>query len=147
MALVHLDLKPASRTLRQFGLIGLVVFPIFAVLAYYQVLAFKFLPDVAVKPTAIVLAALAVYCGLFALIAPAALKPLYVLMAVVFFPIGLVVSFLVMAVVFYLVLTPMGLVFKLIGRDSMNRKFEPAMPSYWIKRCPPASVKRYFRQF
>jgi hypothetical protein len=37
--------------------------------------------------------------------------------------------------------------FKIIGRDAMHRKFDPSAETYWIKRRPPESVKRYFRQF
>jgi hypothetical protein len=56
-------------------------------------------------------------------------------------------SYVILTMMFYLILTPVALVFKLIGRDALHRRFEPAAPTYWIKRTPPATVKRYFRQF
>ena len=50
-------------------------------------------------------------------------------------------------VIFYLVITPISIVFKLIGRDSMTRSFDAAAATYWITRRQPTSVKRYLRQF
>ncbi|MCG8403905.1 MAG: hypothetical protein MI923_01780 [Phycisphaerales bacterium] len=147
MALIQIDWNPPPKTLRQFGLIGLGGFGLLAALAYFQWLLFAYLPDSAAKPTAYAFIAVAMYSGFFAAVAPPALKPLYVLMTVITFPIGLVVSYLTMAVIFYGILTPVGLIFKLIGRDAMNRKFEPSATTYWVKRKPPANVKRYFRQF
>jgi hypothetical protein len=52
-----------------------------------------------------------------------------------------------MAILFYLVITPVGLVFRLVGRDAMNRRFDPSLPSYWVEHRMPASLERYFRQF
>ena len=74
MAIVEIDLNPEPRILRNFGLIGLGMFSLFAVLAHYQVLIFKLLPDAAATPVAYVLAWLALYCGLCAPFAPKALR-------------------------------------------------------------------------
>ncbi|MBN2561887.1 MAG: hypothetical protein JXQ75_13250 [Phycisphaerae bacterium] len=147
MTTAKLDLNPSPRTLRLFGLTGLVVFPAVAALAYWQKLIFSPLSEGTGHTTGYVLLVLAVYCGSCAAAAPKLLRPLYVLMSVVFFPIGVVVSHVVMAIVFYLVLTPVGIVFKIIGRDAMTRKFDPSATTYWVQREPPADVKRYFRQF
>ena len=48
-----------------------------------------------------------------------------------------VVSPLVLGAIFFLVLTPVGLVQRLAGRDVMRRKFDPKKKSYWISREPP----------
>ncbi len=145
--MIKLDLNPSARTLRQFGLIGLVMFPVFATAAHFKLIAFAALPDGAVPPTVYVLAGLGVYCGLAALVWPKALKPLYVTMTVLFFPIGVVVFHLLMGVVYYLVITPVGLVFKPIGRDALKRKSDPSAETSWMPRKPVADVKRYSRQF
>jgi len=57
------------------------------------------------------------------------------------------VSHLVMAIIFYGVLTPIGLAMRLGGRDPLHRKFDRAAGSYWVDRRRPADVKRYFKQF
>jgi hypothetical protein len=143
--MIQIDWNPPRRVLRNFGLIGLVAFSAFAALIRYDVWVFAKVPG----PPAVIytLLGLAAYCGLFAMVAPPALRWLYITLTVVSFPIGFVVSYIVVLAMFFLVITPMALVFKLIGRDAMHRRFEPALPSYWIKRHPPASVKRYFQQF
>ncbi len=62
-------------------------------------------------------------------------------------PIGWTISCLIMAMVFYLVLTPMGVVMRKFGYDPMQRKLDPEAASYWEPRKPVTDIKRYFRQF
>ena len=146
-SLVQIDWKPARTTLRNFGLIALVAFWIFGVLARGHYYPFKGLSDAGSTWTAMVLFALAAYCGFFAFVFPLAIRPIYLFMTVVTYPIGFVMSYVVMAIMYYGVITPVGIIFKIIGRDAMHRKFDPTSETYWIKRRPPDSVKRYFRQF
>jgi len=147
MAFVNLDFNPPPRTLRNFGLIGLAAFGLLALLAERHIWAFAKLPAGATPPTVYVLGALAAYCGLFAFVAPAALKRLYIGLSVVGFPIGYVISYLVVTIMFFIIITPIGVAMRLFGRDAMKLKFDPLATTYWIKRQPPETVNRYFRQF
>ena len=147
MSMVHIDWNPTRRMLRNFGLIGLVAFGAIGASAYWRLFLFSGMDAGNAATTAYVLWALGAYCGLFAFVAPMAVKPIYLALTVVAYPIGQVVSHLVMAMIYYLVFTPIGMVFKLVGRDSMNRGFDPSAATYWIRRRPPDSAKRYFRQF
>ncbi len=63
------------------------------------------------------------------------------------FPLGWVISTLVMLLVFYLVLTPMGLIMRLLRRDPMLRAYDHAAASYWEPHDPAGRPSRYFRQF
>ncbi len=47
-----------------------------------------------------------------------------------------VVNPLVMGFLFFLTVTPIALVFRLIGKDPLNRKPDPNCASYWIERDP-----------
>jgi len=147
MSLIRIDWSPPRKTLRTFGLIGLVAFGAFGTLAHEQIYPFKSLSTTTGATTAYVLWALAAYCGVFALIAPPAVQPIYLGLTVVTYPIGFVLSYVVMAVLFFLVLTPVAILFKIIGRDSMTRRFDPAATTYWVPRRPAENAKRYFRQF
>jgi hypothetical protein len=147
MAITKLDLNPPPRTLRQFGLVGLVAFPALAALAYRRIGLFAYLGPASAQWTAYVLLALGAYCALGAAGAPWILRPLYAGMTIVFYPVGIVAFHLLMAIIYFLVVTPVALFFKLIGRDTMQRRFDAAAGTYWIPRKPPESVKRYFRQF
>jgi hypothetical protein len=53
---------------------------------------------------------------------------------------------LILAVLFYAVVTPMGLVMKLMGRDPMARKFDPDAQSYRTpsRRAPIRNLERPF---
>jgi hypothetical protein len=63
------------------------------------------------------------------------------------FPIGFVVSHVILAIVYYLILTPIGLLVRAIGRDPMERRFDRDAESYWVVRQPIDDPGRYFRQF
>lgn len=91
--------------------------------------------------------ALGVVSALLSLFFPAGNRFLFVTLTVVSYPIGYVVSFVLMAIFFYGVVTFVAIVFRLIGRDALKRKFEPEASTYWTPHASPASIKRYFQQF
>jgi hypothetical protein len=76
---------------------------------------------------------------------PALRWPLYTLWMRAVYPIGWIVSHFALAVIFYGVLTPTGLVLRLFGRDPLHLRFDPRERSYWT-RIPPQERSRYFRQ-
>lgn len=144
---MKIDFNPTQKTLRIFGIIGLIFFPGLALAAKYNALIFAIVPE-SVNPILVwVMSGLAAFCLLGAVAAPALLRPLFIGMSYIGVPIGVVVLFTLLAILYYLVITPISLIFKLIGRDAMHRKLEPAATTYWIKRTPTQDVKRYFRQF
>jgi hypothetical protein len=81
------------------------------------------------------------------LVLPGILRIFYLLAAYATFPIGLAVSYVILAVVYYLVLTPTGLVMRWKGYDPMQRRFDRNAKSYWSARVENESTERYFRQF
>lgn len=48
-----------------------------------------------------------------------------------------IVSPVVMGIIFFLVVTPTGLIMRLLGKRPLQLKFEPELSSYWLKREPP----------
>ena len=62
-------------------------------------------------------------------------------------PIGWTVSHVVVSIVFYLVMTPIGLIMRMVGHDPMCRHLDPNASSYWMAYNPKADSARYFRQF
>ena len=46
---------------------------------------------------------------------------------------GKIISPLIMAIIFFLVVTPIGLIMRLIGKDVLNLKFN-TKKSYWIEK-------------
>ena len=58
--------------------------------------------------------------------------------------IGKIVAPLVMALIFFIILTPIGLFLRLIGKDLLNIKLNNNK-TYWTKRAKkPGSMKRQF---
>ncbi|REJ65498.1 MAG: hypothetical protein DWQ31_17855 [Planctomycetota bacterium] len=64
-----------------------------------------------------------------------------------FMPIGWVVSHVLLAIIYYLLLTPIGLLMKVCGYDPMQRKFDRTAESYWIRRDTDRDKSTYFKQY
>ncbi len=65
---------------------------------------------------------------------PRILKPVFYAWMTLALALGFVMTRVLLTIFFFLVLTPVGLVFKLIGRDALHRKLDPRAESYWIKK-------------
>jgi hypothetical protein len=61
-------------------------------------------------------------------------------------PIGWSVSAVLLGVVYFLVITPIGVCMRLAGRDPMQRGFH-AGPTYWEAREATEDRRRHYRQF
>ena len=61
-------------------------------------------------------------------------------------PIAWVVTHLVLALIFYGLITPIGAIMRLFGRDRLHRDFDPAVESYWSAHDPSGDMARYFHQ-
>jgi hypothetical protein len=137
--MIQLDLRPASKTLRQFGLICLIMLTGIGLL-----LKWRF----ALSTAAVIgLSAAGLVLFVLGLISPKLIWPFYAGLILAGFPIGWAVSHLVMILFFFGVITPVALVFRLLGRDALHRQWDRQARSYWVPCSRPDSVKRYFRQF
>lgn len=63
------------------------------------------------------------------------------------YPIGYVLSHVLMAVVFFGVVTPVGLLVRTFRGDPLDRKLDPAATTHWTSHTGPSSVERYFRPY
>jgi hypothetical protein len=139
MAIVEVNWNPDRKQLRLFGIGGLVILTVVAFLLHQ----FRGLP----ASWACALSGFGLAVFLASLVSYAVTRAIYLALTVVTLPIGLVVSFVLMAAFYYLLLMPVGLVFRLIGRDSLRRKFDRNASTYWLPRRPPETTDRYFHQF
>ena len=58
---------------------------------------------------------------------------------------GKIVSPLIMGIIFFLVVTPIGLIMRLLGKDLLNLKYNKKKKSYWIeKNGPKSKMKNQF---
>jgi MFS family permease len=145
--LLDLNLNPDERTLKQFGFIALGGFGLLAACAFFEKFMFAFGLGAARQPVAITLAALALVAALFSLIAPKANKFIYVGITVLAFPIGFVMSYVIMGTLFFLIFAPVGAMLRVAGTDPMQRALRKDDKSYWSEARPQRSKESYFRQF
>lgn len=111
---------------RSFGIVFCVVF---AVIGLYPLLGGG---DVRLWSLGLAAAFL-----LVALVRPGLLAPLNRWWLKFGLLLGRIVSPLAMGLVFFLVMTPTGLIMRLLGKDLLRLRLEPAAESYWIERRPP----------
>ncbi len=127
--------RPSENQLRQFAGICLLGFPALGLVMWRSSgSAWPF----------IVLATIGILVCLIGLVRPRAVYPVYVALLAVSLPIGWVVSGILLRVVFFGVITPIGLLFHLFGRDPLALR-RPAGASYWRDHDSPADAD-YFRQ-
>jgi hypothetical protein len=138
MAMIEIDRHPSPRALRQFAGLFLVVFGVVGLLVFRRAGAVE---------VAAAIWGLAVLVGVVGLRFPSAIRWLYVGMIYLAFPLGWVVSHVVLALVFYLLVTPIGLALRLPRRDPLRRRFDRDAATYWTGRRAVDSMDRYFRQF
>ena len=139
MALISINKNPSQRELRQFGL---MFFPAF--LAMIAWITYRATGSWIVPSICLGLAVLSLALGAMA---PAAMRSIWIVTMYVTFPIGFVISHVLMAIVYYLVVTPAGLLLRLFKGDPLQRSADPAAKSYWIRRPDQPDSERYFRQF
>lgn len=145
--MVEINWQPDEGTLRQFGWIALVGFSLVALLAWNEWLVFSFGLGEARTTVAAAFAGIGVVSALFSLVAPKANKPIFLGLTLLSYPIGFVLSYVIMGFLFFGLITPVGLIFRLIGKDPLQRRFDRAASTYWSDPRPRRGKESYFRQF
>jgi len=139
MSLITVNKNPDKKLLNSFGIIALLASVCISLLLYL------------VKGLAIEKALIVFLLGLVIFIcsrtSPKLIRLIYLGLSYATLPIGFAVSFVVLAVFYFLILTPLALFFRLIGRDLLGLRFNTQAKTYWTKRSESATLERYFRQF
>ncbi len=131
--------NPSRRELRQFAGIWLPAF--FAVVGGLVVYRTG---NLAIP---MVLWIAAVLLGAMGLVRPAWIRPVYLGWMFAAAPIGWVVSRVILAIVYFGVITPIGLILRMVKRDPLEQRFDRSASTYWVPREPVRDASRYFRQF
>ena len=147
MAIVDINWNPTRKELRWFA--GLLI--IFCGIVAWMVnessqpVASTF-PRV-ISPFAIAIAVAGAVIGITGLARPDWVRFVYVAWMVAVSPIAFVVSNLIVAIVFYLVVAPIGFAMKIVRRDALHLEFRDETTSYWQEKQMPKDPRRYFRQY
>ncbi|MFX0197132.1 MAG: SxtJ family membrane protein [Candidatus Hodarchaeota archaeon] len=85
---------------------------------------------------------------LLGLTIPILLKPVYKMWMTLAMLMGWVMTRVILSILFYLVITPIGLLAKLLGKNFLELKFNRNADSYWIPKGKVKSERScYERQF
>lgn len=144
--LIDFDLHPPESKLARFGFVALAVFGVASWAALNGHLWFGGLGHSARVPVAGIFGVLAGVSAAFSVAWPKGNRALWVVLSVLTYPIGFVVSWLVLGLVFFGVLTPLGVALRLFGHDPLKRASSSEAESYWTE-LETLPSKRYFRQY
>lgn len=137
--MLKIDWNPPQRQLSQFGLISLFGFPLIGVLLHYKFGAPEWLLWTLIGVGAVVF--------VLSRVDPQMVRPVYVGLMLIATPIGIVISYSLMVLIYYGLFTPVGILFRLIGRDPLNKHPDPNAPSYWHVRGAPRPPASYLRLY
>ena len=116
-------IKETKKELRKFGLtVGSVLAAIAILLLYFE------------KPSAIYFAVIGGLLILFGALFPQLLKPLNRIWMGLAIILGFIMSRVILTVLFYLVLTPIAILAKIVGKKFMALKYDKSAETYWEKR-------------
>ena len=136
--LIEINWKPDRKQLRTFGLVMLVCFAVIGLL-----LAWRF-HSVTVLYVCLGIGCVFVIGGF---LVPPLGRALYLFWMGIGFVVGSIVMPILIGIIYYLVLTPIGLVLRWRGRDSMRRRRATPGESYWVEFPHRTEPKSYERQF
>ena len=129
------DLKTDIPNLRKFGLlVGGVAMLIGLVLLLRHKVNYPYL----FWPGAVLIA--------FGAVWPRALKYPYIAWMTMAFVLGFVMSHVILTLFFFLLVTPISLFARLVGKDFLNRKLDPQATTYWIPREAKAKTPASYEQ-
>lgn len=132
------ELKTGRRELRSFGLL---VGGVFLVLGLFFLFQHKPYASWAVVPGAVLM-------GL-GLVFPPALRHIYMAWMSLAVVLGFIVSNVILAMFFFIIVTPIGLLSRVVGKDFLRLKLDRKATTYWMPREPRryASPEHYEQQF
>lgn len=136
--MIRIERNPSRIQLLVFGLCWLLFFGFWGTASWLKE---------GITATAVFFWSLAFIIPAAGLIQPKLLRIVYILASYITLPIGLIISTAILLVIYYLVLTPIGIVLRMSGYDPMRRKFDTEARSYWAVRNPATGRDRYFKQF
>lgn len=137
MSLLRLNTRPSKSQLIQFGIAWIVFFLLLALVASWR--------GASVPPWPMV--ALALFPPLIGWVFPGFLRVLFIAMSIVTFPIGFVVSHLILAALYYLVLSPIGLILRVVKPGFFPKNPDASLPTYWHSRTRIRERNDYFKPY
>ncbi len=141
--MIDVDWKPDHSKLRQFAALWWVAWTAAALLVGLGVVGTAAAGD----RLPWLLAGVGAVVGMAGLLRPPVVRPVYLVWMALAFPVGWVVSHLLLVILYYGVFSAVGLVMRMGGRDALRLKRPPASESLWVPRPGRRDPESYFRRF
>jgi hypothetical protein len=138
MALIQINKNPSRKDLNWFGILFAVFFGLVGWLAWRRFGS---------EPTAHVLWGIGVVIPAIYYAIPRLRRPIYLAWMYLAFPIGLVVSYVLLALVYFAVFAAVGLIMRLARYDPLQRAFDSEKRTYWVEHRTGGQTSRYFNQY
>ena len=131
------NIKTDIKSLKSFGItIGIVLLVIAGILYYKEQDSYKFF-----------LYAAGFFIG-FGYLIPSSLKPIYLIWMVFALLLGWFMTRIILSLLFYLVITPIGFISRIFGKDFIELKRSNKLVTYWnLRDSKIEEVQNYERQF
>jgi hypothetical protein len=136
--------KPDVAERRKFARSLVIGFPCIALIlllaGWFKTGALKIEPSLIIGGTGLVI-------GLMLLALPGIARPFYLVWYGLACVTGLVVGNILLAILFYILITGVGLAMRAAGRSSISKKLDKQATTYWKDAKPITDSQRYYRQF
>jgi Saxitoxin biosynthesis operon protein SxtJ len=133
------------KSLRSFGSTVGIAFLVLGGLLYFEIDLWIISLDS--NPTGgRVCGAIGLFLLLGALLYPPILKPFEKAWWALAMVLNAVMTRVILGVFYYVVMTPTGLIMRLLGRDPMTRKYKDKSESYWIARKPHEDIEAHCKR-
>ena len=129
--------NPPERMLRQFAGLWILFFAAIAWSQYFRSHNTR---------AAVIVGAIAVGIGVPGVFFPRFLKPVFVGWMILAFPVGWLVSRVILMLLFFGIFAPVGLCLRILGHDPLRLR-KPTVDSYWGKKSQQTRLRRYLKQF
>lgn len=128
--------NPDNRIVRQFAGLWILFFGAIALSQHFR----------SQNTTVAVVGTLAMVVGVPGIFFPRILKPIFVGWMILAFPIGWLVSHVILFLIYWSVFVPVGFILQRMGHDPLRLR-KPAVDSYWEQKTQQSSLRRYLKQF
>ena len=131
------NIKTAKKDIRSFGFTFGIIFLIIAGFLYYQE-----------KDSFQLFIYLAGSFSFSGIILPIVLKPAYMIWMIFAVILGWFMTRVILSLLFYLIITPIGLFLRILGKDLLDLKEQKNKKSYWnIRNSEEEQNQNYEKQF
>jgi hypothetical protein len=129
--------RPSTSEMRWFGLILAAVFAVLGGVIAWQT---------GTRRVSNVLWGIGASLAVLYYAVPALRWPMYAGWMRLVTPFGLLVSTVILGIIYFGIITPIGRMTALFGRDALGRRLDPERASYWVPHPPVGESGRYLRQ-